>query len=560
MKNFKASITTLSPIHIGNGTEFDPTSYVVMDDLLLHFSPERVPLYETEKNNLMAAVNRSGSDAIVGIQNFFAGENIASRCAAVSHQAVMVTKGIAAEYHKRVGKRAFSGDGSGAINQLDIKRTATNQHRGDYTIPGSSLKGAIRTAWLNHLLGSERGKNEFQGRIRHNKTLDEKKLLKGNFAADPFRLLKLTDARGRNAVGKIQFSVNRRRVKKGDKESKGPPQRVETIAEAQNAVFDLQLDLQTFDQQFKNAVNRISADKNRNKTVPDERTSIPSVKELFRVCNLYYLTRLNSELEMLKNNGYVNDVWESSLWNLLAQIERELESGEIGLLRVGRYCGSASITVDHLREVMITAGKGKSPRKSKDGGTTIWLAASGQRDSTDMLPFGWVLVEPSDNLNAVVGEWCETNCIDSIDVINEKRAILIAENKQNIESVSQQIATERDNKLQREAEAQAAEEAEQKRKKEAEERLNSLSGNEKLIEELRLQLESLADESVAAGHEPYPAVKALLNAASKGDAWSSDQKKLLADTIEPLVFSKIKIGKKAKPRLKKTFKELRGEN
>ena len=560
MRNLKASITTLSPVHIGNGNEFDPTSYVVMDDLLLHFFPELVPLYDSEKSNLMAAVNRTGSDAIVGIQSFFANENIAMRCAAVSHQAIGVTKGIADEYRRRVGKRAVSGDGSKAINQLDIKRTANNEHAGGYTIPGSSLKGAIRTAWLNHLLENEPQKKDFVGGIGRNKTLDEKKLLNGSFSSDPFRLLKISDARGRNAAGKIQFSVNRRRVKKEDKVSKGPPQRVETIAEAQNAIFDLDIDLQIFDQQFKSAISKTPADKDRKKSTPDEHRSIPSIKEMFRVCNLYYLKRLKSEIDMLKNNNYVNDVWESSLWSMLAQLEPQLESGEIGLLRVGRYCGAASITVDHMREVMISTGKNKPPAKSAEGGTTIWLAAPDQQESTDMLPFGWVLVEPSDNLNPVVIEWCETNCIDSIDRINTRTELLIADKKDDIEKIRRQIASEKENKLQRESEARTAEEAEEKRKKEASELLSRLTGNEKLIEELRLQLEPLANGSVPAGHEPYPAITALLKAANEGEGWSSDEKKLLADTIEPLVFAKINIGKKAKPRLKKTFKELRGES
>ena len=63
-----------------------------------------------------------------------------------------------------------------------IERTSASHNQKPY-LPGSSLKGAIRTAILNHLAQSNFNAN---GR--------EDRLLGGSFETDPLRLLKISDA------------------------------------------------------------------------------------------------------------------------------------------------------------------------------------------------------------------------------------------------------------------------------------------------------------------------------------------------------------------------------
>ena len=57
---------------------------------------------------------------------------------------------MVAFYQKRVGKTVqVEGDGSQLLNRLEIERTFFNPSNGVPVLPGSSLKGAIRTALLD---------------------------------------------------------------------------------------------------------------------------------------------------------------------------------------------------------------------------------------------------------------------------------------------------------------------------------------------------------------------------------------------------------------------------
>ena len=80
-------ISTLSPVHIGCGEDYDPTHYVIEDDTLYEFEPNMVAFYQ-----------------------------------------------------KRVGKTVqVEGDGAHLLIRLEIERTFFNPANGVPVLPGSSL-------------------------------------------------------------------------------------------------------------------------------------------------------------------------------------------------------------------------------------------------------------------------------------------------------------------------------------------------------------------------------------------------------------------------------------
>ena len=45
LQTFRVAVTPLTPIHIGCGTDFEPTNYVIRDnDILYNFDPENAEL------------------------------------------------------------------------------------------------------------------------------------------------------------------------------------------------------------------------------------------------------------------------------------------------------------------------------------------------------------------------------------------------------------------------------------------------------------------------------------------------------------------------------------
>ena len=141
-------LTPLTPIHIGCGEDFEPTNYVIDGGMLYPFEPTSLPLNENDRRLLMQSANRPGLDAILAVQQFFHGKR--SECQRVSRFGIPVAAGVADWYEDRIGRiMQREGGGFGAGNELGIERTAHHPYTGKPYLPGSSIKGSARTAWLS---------------------------------------------------------------------------------------------------------------------------------------------------------------------------------------------------------------------------------------------------------------------------------------------------------------------------------------------------------------------------------------------------------------------------
>lgn len=506
------AITPLTPIHIGCGQDFEPTNYVIDGGVLYHFDPARVPLSKTDRDALISAVNRRGDEAIRDLQKFFHARK--ERFAGVAHGVVAVASGIVEQYSRRIGQVAqHEAGGRRVTNQLEIERTAHHPHTGMAYIPGSSLKGAIRTAWLDQI-------NMGQGKVPEDRNAQdlEKRLLdsRAGFHADPFRLLHVTDTCSSELESKVVFATNHKKRVVHDKdgrivEAKGPATRREAIAAGQHRALSGEIRIST--------LPGVSA----GARAPDPAHRIPSFAALANACNRYYLRRMKALLEVLDSRRLAAPQWLSDLRALLADLQPHFNSGRLMLLRVGRHSGAESVTLDGVRSIRIMKGRGQPPDWSPDGAKTVWLAAERDDERSSMLPFGWLIVEaanspPIDSLQ----HWCAS-----------QPTMRTAEIRAQLAAAHQRAAAEAQRQRQLEADRQAQEIAEAAEQAALEAARALLSDEGKLIDKF---IRSCQDKADSARKDPmnpgsglYADALHLSKAALAADSsWSAADRVQLA--------------------------------
>ncbi|MCS6997529.1 MAG: type III-A CRISPR-associated RAMP protein Csm5 [Casimicrobiaceae bacterium] len=391
------ALTPLTPIHVGCGEDFEPTNYVIDGGVLYEFDAARVALTESERDRLLSAVNREGDEAIRAVQSFFFEKR--RSCIEKSWLRVPVAPAVDNWYRSRIGKVAQrESSGRTVSNQLVIERTARHPHTGKPYLPGTSLKGSIRTAWLNHIDPTPLiARDPNNPPPREERSADvEKELLGGEFFCDPFRLVKVADAAGEQVVSRVLFCVNRAR----DQMDPSADQRFEKNLFVVREVI--------VGGQYRALTGEIRLDHLPNVAgdgVPARERRIRSFEQLARACNGFYLPRFRHELDLLRRR-FGNDQWIGRVEKLLTELNVDFEAGRSMLIRVGRHSGAECVTLDKRRWIQIKGGKRRPTHWSREA-TTIWLAAERQDENRELIPFGWLLIErlPSETKEAL-SAWC----------------------------------------------------------------------------------------------------------------------------------------------------------
>ena len=335
-------LTPLSPLHLGTGEDYEPTNYIIADNALYAFDPAQAELDPAQRNKLLG-VAKSGD--IQRIQQYFADNPDPFRAAA--HSISSVSSALASEYHKSLGKVAQREQrGNLVFNRLNIERTATNPHNHTPLIPGSALKGCLRTALMEM-----RSEKQPPATFRLNTPLKEKREqlryeedLLGSFATDLLRLVKPADL---NASGDIAthicYATNHKKKNIIGKDGrpvagKGVTGRRETIQHGQYRAFSGALTLHNL------LLDHQPRLKNPEKNLPGEPR--PDLARLIRAANHYHLTRYKKENELLLERGLVAPAWQRSTEQLLRQLVPQFDAGTILLVRLGKNGGAET----HLRK------------------------------------------------------------------------------------------------------------------------------------------------------------------------------------------------------------------
>ena len=378
-------IKILSPVHIGCDEVYEPAGFIVDEQAgtLIAFDPLDFfrSLDAKTKENYSSICGRGNIESILELYKFMKGKHFTGH-------AVDVCRGLMAQYQKTL--RIPLGDRrkiQQELNNFSISRTAFNPITQKPYLPGSALKGAFRTAYLNHL-AKNMTVTVVDRRDKNPANALEKALLEyQSLEKDPFRLMKISDF---HPVGpyrtKIIYAVNAKKIP-SKFPARGPFQILEVIQPG--AVFAGSI--QVLEPLARDAI----------------KTPL-SAEKVFEGARVFYTKEKKREDIELKAADLP-----------ISQIDGD---GGICPLRIGRHSGAESLTVEGHRHIKIMKKRGEKPAYS-DKAITFWLASEtpDSKTSNRLEPFGWVSLGPmtqtlKDELEARAAE--QENIKESYDSKN----------------------------------------------------------------------------------------------------------------------------------------------
>ena len=377
--HFKAQ--ALTPIHVGCGCEIEPTEFLIKDEKLVQFNTAQVieNLPPEEKERFIAFTDRAD---LKEIQNF------------LRHHLDVERQGISTIDTAAGFRSEYAVKASNPNNQFRVDMMPRNPHTGQVYVPGSSIKGAIRTAVVNYFTNLdpktrpivheqvERETNiKKKGQLMEEKALN---CLKKDTHKDIFRLIHVRDAVLPHSSTRIDRAVN-----SGAKGIQMWVERIKSKADQANSPeFTVSIRLDTM------AMKQPRVKENLGRTI--------SINTLFDACNRFYWGRMVAEGIRFDEKASDGASWKSiektfplgqledervisinpsvSFWNDPEYLNRRM------LLRVGQFSHFESLSVDELRQ----GWNVKKKEPIMDMGSTRTRCAMENRKAA--MPFGWLML------------------------------------------------------------------------------------------------------------------------------------------------------------------------
>ena len=349
----------LTPIHIGSGERLAVEEYIIDEkrkELVRLNVPELLrKLSPTDRRNFESAIDqgrlRDAQCLLHGPWN------------------------SAADAQRRSLERYRTRVGQGSYEQLcqilqqpqrsgEVMILPRNELSGEVIIPGSSIKGALRTAVVSYLANLPNSpRSELKG---YQKGLEVEQRLLGysqrDLEKDPFRHVSVSDSVW--PASEVQIDRPRlRKLGREDEQTSGVQMHAERLLSAADGASP-------------STVIEISLHEPNGRRAPGVRLTWD---EVWLACQNFYINRANQERARFP---FV----ENSIAVWLQRVQNELEKGAM-LIRVGRFCHFDSLSIDNLRR---KPGK-TSQLQQQDIGSTRTMCEISQ---DIQVPFGWALLEP----------------------------------------------------------------------------------------------------------------------------------------------------------------------
>ncbi len=377
--HFKAQ--ALTPIHVGSGCEIDPTEFLIKGEKLVQFNVSRIieDLSPEEKYRFVSFIDRAD---LKEIQNF------------LRHHMDVNRHGLSSVDAAYDFRTEYETKASNPNNQFKVDMMPRNPHTGQVFIPGSSIKGAIRTAIVNWFANEkpETRPNVYDGVAReHNAgkkgtVLEERALncSKRDTHKDIFRLLHVRDA-----VLPAQSTRIDRAVNSGAKGIQMWVERLKSMADfvtTPEFTVSIRLDRAAMKlPEVKNTMGRVL-----------------SINTILEACNRFYWGRMIAEGDRFDDRKTQGLSWQTiektfpqgrlengdvvtinpsvSFWNDPELVSRRM------LLRIGHFSHFESLSVNELREGYNV--KKKTPIIDMGSTRTRCKMEKGKFP----MPFGWLML------------------------------------------------------------------------------------------------------------------------------------------------------------------------
>lgn len=225
---------------------------------------------------------------------------------------------------------------------------------------------------------------------------------------------------------------------------------------------------------------------------------------------------MEAESQLMQERGYLDETWRSTMQQLLTAAKSKMQNGEAFLLRVGRHSGAESVTLRGVRDITIMMGREKQAEYAATA-QTFWLAADEEKQSQNLLPFGWLLVE-AQPLSVPPGEWSElvTACEPHLATAHEFASKL----------AQQQATLEQ---------ARNAVEAKRREEEERQAQLAALSKNMQRVEQFialaKQRIEQLLGKKENLNAAFHTTARTLAKDALEGADWNAEEKSAVANVI-----------------------------
>lgn len=352
MRPFSLSINLLSPVHVGCGQDFDPTNYVESEEALYHFGVDALLPLLSPKDMSELRKASMGNNPLPDVKKIIN-----------QHK----DKLMQLECVQKIPKLPYVLPERVRIQR--VERCAFDPFTQRAILPGSSIKGALRTAWLDA----------------------NKDLLNIPIERDPFSLLKIGDAMSKDAKHLISY-LNR--------PHKGPLRGVNPGTPS-SVRYDYLIEILSRQSRFSGEMVMVDRHPRRNVHAPVE-----SLSALISAANAFYRPQIIKTVEYLREMNKAGIAfgkkWIGFIEKNLVQTTREtvdpntgekkqtptlgwyLEQNKACILRVGKHGGAESLTLSNRR---INTRYGGFPH-------THTMTLTSTKADEDAEPFGWIFVLP----------------------------------------------------------------------------------------------------------------------------------------------------------------------
>lgn len=353
IKTYKVELSTITPIHIGTGEDYVPVDYVMKKDAdnknyFYFIRREKFIDYimDTGKYAEFLAISNDVSFMKINkyIYDNFTEEMIDWK--------IPVSKKVFEIYDKNMSMEVKKND----TNRLEIRSFIQDSFKKNIYIPGSSIKGAIRTAVLNYKI--KNGGKAFS--LNHNpRSIEiERNILnikEKNNSDDPFRLIKISDFIPESNEKRYSFVDKIINVKSGNdlSEGKGVP---------------ILMELSLREKKFMGEITVIN-DASRGDNI--------NINFIIESMNYHY-----GESSYGFESKTFPNVFNNEIIKIFETVKDETKiNNNAFLMKIGNHSGAFEVTMEGYRKIKIKTRDGYN---ESDRQTTIWV------NELKKLPLGWV--------------------------------------------------------------------------------------------------------------------------------------------------------------------------
>ncbi|NSW45390.1 MAG: type III-A CRISPR-associated RAMP protein Csm5 [Bacteroidales bacterium] len=400
--NYKLKLKVLTPLHIGAGKEKDwikGIDYIIHNGYLYILNQKKLFEYLNNKQLLEKYINLISKNHYSEIEKFFR-ENLKEDIKSISQSTYENINNINTEI------KYFIRDGMGKAY-----------------IPGSSIKGAIRSVLFSYILKNHNKEitsiTKYDRRTNSEVPIEKREYIEyalGNYDKSIMRFIKPNDIYGLDDYLSI-YNVNLYNVKHPQNNSKSETKNIVTI----ECLYPFE-NIPSFDFQLNIAepfINVINNKYNRQYNLPKYKNDVfknrekETIHHLFKIINEYTYQHIEKEIKFFEKYTHTSNIEENIIKKLKEIQDKTKDHKKSCVLRMSYGSGFHGITGDWLfDDHSIDTIKLEKNKTDEDYKSVAYLnkrkTAKSRRIIDDTYPLGFIelilLDDRPDNLSPFSAE------------------------------------------------------------------------------------------------------------------------------------------------------------